>query len=104
MLLDQIALAHNLQKALHNSDAYLDSCAIVTYVSKPAVKGFVHADVKNPNSVSGLLAISSHTPSTFSPLLNCPHSAIDRKMVWCRKTILDISSLSDKEALASGFV
>ena len=29
-------------EALHNSDAYLDSCAIVTYVSKPTAKGFVH--------------------------------------------------------------
>ena len=55
--------------------------AIYSYCVKPAVKDTVLADVKYPNSVSGFLAISSHTPITFRPLLNCPHSAIDRKIV-----------------------
>ena len=37
----------------------------------------------------------------LQPLLNSPHSAIDRATVWCRNTIFEISSLSVTEAYAS---
>ena len=101
MPLGQTAPAHNLQK---NYMAVIVILISYLYVSKPAVRGFVHADSKKPNSYSGILAISWHTSSTFKPLLNCSHSAIDWKIVWCKNTVLEISSLFVKEAWASGFV